>query len=88
MDLVINELEKVTVKVLDKTFTLVLPSVKHTRAFTASMKEALNSGSDDQTFDVIKAYLLPLGMPEDAFEDLQISVLLKICGMLNKAKKN
>ena len=41
MDLVINELEKVTVKVLDKTFTLVLPSVKHTRAFTASMKDAL-----------------------------------------------
>lgn len=88
MDLVINELEKVTVKVLDKTFTLVVPSVKHTRAFTAAMKEALDSKNDDKTFDIIKDYLLPLGMPEDAFEDLQISVLLKICGMLNKAKKN
>jgi hypothetical protein len=88
LDLVINELEKVTVKVLDKTFTLVVPSVKHTRAFTAAMKEALDSKNDDKTFDIIKDYLLPLGMPEDAFEDLQISVLLKICGMLNKAKKN
>ncbi len=88
MDLVITELEKVTVKVLEKTFTLVLPSVRHTRAFTASMKEAVASNNDDQALDVIKQYLLPLGMPEDAFEDLQLSVLLKICGMLNKAKKN
>lgn len=88
MDLVITELEKVTVKVLDKTFTLVLPSVRQTRAFTASMKEAIQTNNDDQALDVIKQYLLPLGMPEDAFEDLQLSVLLKICGMLNKAKKN
>lgn len=88
MDLVVDSLEKISVKVLDKEFSLVLPSVKQTRAFTHSMKEAVDAGNDDKSFDIIKSYLIPLGMPEEIFEDLQVSILLKICEMLNKGKKN
>lgn len=88
MDLVIDQLEKITIKVLGNEFSLTLPSVKQTRKFTHDMKDAMQSGDDDKSFDIIKSYLLPLGMPEEVFEDLQVSILLKICEMLNKGKKN
>ena len=87
MDLKLSQDGFLNVEIYGDVHKLMRPRVKHVRALQNKTK-ALSEDDVEQQFDVMKAWMVELGLPEVVIDDMMIDDFITLVETLSGQKKN
>ena len=83
MEFVVEKSPEIKVRIYGQDYSLTKPTHKMAKELAKKIKGA----GEDEAYDIISAYIVGLGLPQEVLEGMEADHVLKLCDFL-APKKN